>query len=288
MMARNYYCLVAGLPDLIMEDRKLAFSSVEFRELLQEDIHPQDNTLVSLFFLPFDHNNILSRLYDDEPVFDNHGNYSVEEVEEVTDKKSFEVAENLTMPAYIVSFLDDYFSDEDKPSRVNAERALTANYYDYLQRSGNQFMNDYVRNELNLRNVLTALNGRRHDMDVSADIIGDGDIEYALKKSRARDFGLANEIDNLESIIHLYEIPNLLERELKLDLMRWQSLDEATFFNYFSIEKVLAFIVKVFIVERWISLDEEKGKELFERLITDLENSYEFPEEFILSHGTKK
>lgn len=287
-MARNYYCLVAGLPDLIMEDRKLAFSSIIFRELLQEDIHPQDYTLVSLFFLPFDHNNILSRLYDKEPAYDNHGNFTAEEVEEITDKKSFEVAENLTMPAYIINFLDDYFIDEEKPSRVNAERQLTSNYYEYLLQSGNQFMNDYVRYELNLKNVLTALNGRKYDMDISADIIGDGDIEYSLKKSRARDFGLANDVDNLESIIHLYEIPNLLDRELKLDLMRWQSLDEATFFNYFSIEKVLAFIVKVFIVERWISLDEEKGKELFKRLITDLENSYEFPEEFILSHGTKK
>ena len=287
-MARNYYCLVAGLPDLIMEDRKLAFSSIIFRELLQEDIHPQDYTLVSLFFLPFDHNNILSRLYDKEPAYDNHGNFTAEEVEEITDKKSFEVAENLTMPAYIINFLDDYFIDEEKPSRVNAERQLTSNYYEYLLQSGNQFMNDYVRYELNLKNVLTALNGRKYDMDISADIIGDGDIEYSLKKSRARDFGLANDVDNLESIIHLYEIPNLLDRELKLDLMRWQSLDEATFFNYFSVEKVLAFIVKVFIVERWIGLDEEKGKELFKRLITDLENSYEFPEEFILSHGTKK
>ncbi len=287
-MDRNYYCLVAGLPDLIMEDRKLAISSILFRELLQEDIHPQDYTLVSLFFLPYDHNNVLSRLYDEEPAYDNHGNFTAEEVEEITDKKSFEVAENLTMPAYIIDFLDDYFLDEEKPSRVNAERKLTSNYYEYLLQSGNQFMNDYVRYELNLRNVLTALNGRKYDMDISADIIGEGDIEYALKRSRARDFGLANDIDNLESIIHLHEIPNLLDRELKLDLMRWQSLDEATFFNYFSIEKVLAFIVKVFIVERWISLDEEKGKELFKRLITDLENSYEFPEEFILSHGTKK
>ncbi len=287
-MARNYYCLVAGLPDLIMEDRKLAFSSVAFRELLQEDIHPQDSVLVSLFFLPFDHVNILNRLYDENPVFDHHGNYSAEEIEEVTDKKSFEVAENFTMPAYIISFLEDYFGEDEQPLRVSAERTLTKSYYQYLQKSGNKFMNDYVRNELNLRNVLTALNGRKYDMDVSADIIGDGDIEYALKKSRARDFGLANDIDNLESIIHLHEMPNLLEREMKLDLMRWQSLDEATFFNYFSVEKVLAFIVKVFIVERWISLDEEKGKELFKRLITDLENSYEFPEEFILSHGTKK
>ncbi|NPA36065.1 MAG: DUF2764 family protein [Chlorobi bacterium] len=284
-MTRNYYCLVAGLPDLIMEDRKLAFSSASFRELLQQDVHPQDYKLVGLFFLPFDHMNIISRLYDDEPAFDNRGNYTEEEIEELTNKKSFETAEGFNMPEYIISFMEDFFGEEEKPAKVDSERRLTKDYYNHLQSTGNDFLNNYVRHELNLRNVLTALNGRKFNMDVSADIIGDSDIEYALRKSRTRDFGLANDVDNLEAIIQLHEIPNLLERELKLDTIRWQFLDEATFFNYFTIEKVLAFVIKVFIVERWLSLDAEKGKELFEQLIKDLENSYEFPEEFILSHG---
>ena len=284
-MARNYYCLVAGLPDLIMEDRKLAFSSLSFRELLQQDVHPQDFKLVSLFYLPFDHLNILSRLYNKEPVFDNRGNFLQEEIEELTDKKTFETAEGFNIPEYILEFVEEYFREEEKPSKIEAERTLTENYYNHLLNTGNNFMNDYVRHELNLRNILTALNGRKFDLDVSADIIGDSDIEQALKKSRTRDFGLANDVDNLEAIIQLHEIPNLLERELKTDTMRWHFLDEATFFSYFTIEKVLAFVIKVFIVERWISLDEEKGKELFKQLITDLEKSYEFPEEFILSHG---
>ncbi len=284
-MARNYYCLVAGLPDLIMEDRKLAFSSLAFRELLQQDVHPQDYKLVSLFYLPFDHLNILNRLYDEEPAFDNRGNFIQEEIEELTDKKTFETAEGFNVPEYILDFVEDYFREEEKPSKIEAERSLTKDYYDHLLNTGNTFMNNYVRHELNLRNILTALNGRKFDMDVSADIIGDSDIEQALKKSRTRDFGLANDVDNLEAIIQLHEIPNLLDRELKTDTMRWHFLDEATFFSYFTIEKVLAFVIKVFIVERWISLDEEKGKELFKQLITDLEKSYEFPEEFILSHG---
>ena len=284
-MARNYYYLVAGLPDLIMEDRKLAFSSVSFREMLQQDVHPQDLKLVSLFYLPFDHLNVLSRLYDEEPTFDERGNFSAEEIEELTDKKSFETAEGFNLPDYIVEFVEEFFNDEEKPSRVSAERRLTKEYYTHLQSTGNSFLNDYVRFELNMRNVLTALNGRKFDMDVTGDIIGDSDIEHALKKSRTRDFGLANDVDNLEALIQLHEIPNLLERELKMDTMRWNFLDEATFFNYFTIEKVLAFVIKVFIVERWLSLDADKGKELFEQLIKDLENSYEFPEEFILSHG---
>ncbi len=284
-MVRNYYCLVAGLPDIIMEDRKLAFSSVAFRELLQQEIHPQDFKLVSLFFLPFDHLNILSKLYDEEPVFDNRGNFLQEEIEELTDKKTFETAEDFNVPEYILEFISDFFDEEEKPSKTEAERRLTKNYYDHLLNTGNPFMNNYVRHELNLKNILTALNGRKFDLDVSADIIGDSDIEQALKKSRTRDFGLANDVDNLEAVIQLHEIPNLLERELKTDTLRWHFLDETTFFSYFTIEKVLAFVIKVFIVERWISLDEEKGKELFKQLITDLEKSYEFPEEFILSHG---
>ena len=284
-MVRNYYCLVAGLPDLIMEDRKLAFSSVAFRELLQQDVHPQDFKLVRLFYLPFDHLNILSLLYDEKPVYDKRGNFPEEEIEELTNKKTFEVAEGFDVPDYILEFMDEYFTGEEKPSKTEAERRLTKDYYDHMQSFRNSFLDDYNRYELNMRNMLTALNGRKFDMDVSAEIIGDGDIEQALKKSRARDFGLSNDIDNIEAIIQLYEMPNLLDRELKMDRLRWSFLDEASFFNYFTIEKVLAFVIKVFIVERWISLDAEKGRELIKQLITDLENSYEFPEEFILSHG---
>ncbi len=284
-MVRNYYCLVAGLPDLIMDDRKLAFSCVAFRELLLEDLHPQDFKLVSMFFLPFDHQNILNRLYDENPVYDNRGNISEEELEEITDKKTFENSEDKDLPGYIYDFLYDFFREEEKPERVEAERLLTKAYYDHLLSTGNSFLNEYVRNEMNMRNIMTALNGRKFDMDVSADIIGDSDIEHALRKSRTRDFGLANDVDNLEALIQIYEMPNLLDRELKMDMQKWNFLDEATFFNYFTIEKVLAFVIKVFIVERWISLDEEKGKELFKQLIKDLENSYEFPEEFTLSHG---
>ena len=287
-MVRNYYCLVAGLPDLMMEDRKLAFSSVAFRELLHEEIHPGDYGLVRLFFMPYDHLNILSRIYDEKPVFDGRGNYSAELVEEITDKKTFEVAENLNLPAYLMDFLEEYFNAEEKPAKVDSERRLTNEYFSYMQESGNMFLNEYVRHELNLRNIMTALNGRKFDMDVSANIIGDSDIEAALKKSRARDFGLSNDIDNIDTIIQLFEVSNLLDREMKLDMQRWKFLDEATFFNYFSIEKVLAFLIKVFIVERWISLDEEKGRELIRKLIKDLENSFEFPEEFTLSYGTKK
>jgi len=287
-MARNYYCLVAGLPDLVMEDRKMAFSSVALREMLHEDLHPQDYRLVCLFFLPYDHQNIINRLFNKDIPFDKRGVYPEELIDEVTDKKTFELAEETGLPVYVDQFLNDFYEREEKPARDDAERQLTAAYYQMLLEGSNTFVSAFAHQELTVRNIIVALNGRKYDLEVEKDIMGQGDVVDALKKSRARDFGLTTDVEMLDHLMQIHENPDPLDREMKLDLMRWQFLDEETFFNYFTIEKVLAFTLKLMIVERWFELDEERGRELFKNLINDLETGYEFPEEFKLSHGKKK
>jgi hypothetical protein len=42
------------------------------------------------------------------------------------------------------------------------------------------------------------------------------------------------------------------------------------FFHYFTIEKILAFILKLDIVERWLKHEPENGKMLLENLINNL------------------
>jgi hypothetical protein len=78
-------------------------------------------------------------------------------------------------------------------------------------------------------------------------IIGDDDVTYAIKKSRSRDFGLANEINDIETIIQIFETDNILDRELRgLIVSSGNFLMNLTFFNYFTIERVLAFVHKLF------------------------------------------
>ncbi|TAJ15582.1 DUF2764 family protein [Marinilabiliaceae bacterium JC017] len=287
-MTRNYYCLVAGLPDIVMEERKMAFSSLLFRDMLQEDLHPQDYRLVKLFFLPFDHQNVLNRLFVHKNYHDERGNYSYYEIDAATDKKTFELAEKTDLPDYLHNFLKDYFEGDERPKLVDAERTLTTHYFTLLSEEKNSFVRQYAQFELNLRNILLALNGRKYDQNVSSEFIGDNEVVQALIKSRARDFGLATEVDNIETLLQIHEGADMLERELRIDMLRWQFLEESTFFNYFTIEKILAFTLKLFMVERWYHLDEAKGRELFNKLLKELETSYEFPEEFKLSHGKKK
>jgi hypothetical protein len=57
-------------------------------------------------------------------------------------------------------------------------------------------------------------------------------------------------------------------------------MEDNTFFNYFTIEKIFVFLMKLEMIERWVSLDKEKGNELFRQLIDQLKDEVQIPQEF--------
>ena len=64
---------------------------------------------------------------------------------------------------------------------------------------------------------------------------------------------------------------NLVEKEHKIDVIRWNEASELSSFDYFDINAVLAYLVKVNLVARWSMLDPERGRAMFEQLIADLD-----------------
>ncbi|WP_372934321.1 DUF2764 family protein [Mariniphaga sediminis] len=288
MNKRNYYCLVAGLPDLIPDDKKLHFSSVELRDYLREELHASDFELVKLFYLPWDHENLINLLFGGEFEWDERGNYTRESLEQLVDKKQFELIDTSAFPSYFSDFIEFYHDDEEEFPTVATVKFLTERWYKTLTGSGNEFVAAFAEYKQNMANIMLALNGRKHNIPFEDAIIGDDEVSHALKKSRSRDFGLSNEINDIESIVQIFEIENILDRELKLDNHLWHILDEITFFNYFTIEKVLAFVQKLFIVERWFELDKEKGQQIFNQLLEELQSNFEFPEEFAITYGKRK
>ena len=71
-----------------------------------------------------------------------------------------------------------------------------------------------------------------------------------------------------------------MEREKKLDALRWNWIEDATFFDYFTIERIFAFLLKLEMIERLISLDKERGNQLFRSIIESLKNEVQIPAEF--------
>lgn len=287
-MSKNYYALVAGLPDIMAQDKKLLYTSVQMRDIISEEVSEEDMSLVQLLFLPFDHLNIVNALFKKQVSWDERGNLASEIVEQLKDKKNIESVDLENVPSYIRDFVERYYVEEQEINFYQAEFSLTEAYFEYLTTHTNSFVAALGYYYTSLNNLKVAYNGRKHDVSYDKQLIGENELTHALRKSRTRDFGASTLVDNLESLLQIFEIENTIERELKIDNNTWNFVEENTFFNYFTIERVMAFIVKLLIVERWLLLDEEKGKQMFNQLVTELQDGFQFSHEYTLAYGKKK
>jgi hypothetical protein len=277
----NYYCLVTGLPELSLEDGKLSYTVANFKTEIYPLLSKTDKKLVDLYYLKFDNRNLLSLLKDREAVVDaSLGNYSADELlgliasffkeKKVSDKK---------FPTYFYEFAELYLNTPDE-ERVGFEDKLYGFYYDYAIKCGNKFVSTWFELNLNVNNILAALTARKYKMEISKVPVGNNLIADALRTSNARDFGLADELEYFDQLVRINDTVDLVEREKKIDMLKWFWLEENTFFNYFSIEKIFVFLMKLEMIERWVSLDKEKGNELFRKLIDQLKNEVQIPQEF--------
>lgn len=273
-MKRNYYCLVAGLQDITLDIHKLSMGQNDFRKELQTEVHPQDYQLVQNLFLPFDNKNLLNLLEKSEEEFDTRSNFEREVLEANIKEITGELPEY--MNRFIVSFKDN----EPVYPNMSPENQLTTLFYNYVLSINHDFLRGWYRFNRDLNNILTALVCRRYDIPYEYQIIGWDDISETIRKSHARDFGLTAEIPYMDDLLNIAKDDDVQQREKAIDQLRWNYLNETTFFEYFTIDKILAFTLKLGMVERWLALDKDHGTHLFEELLQDLKSSYELPETF--------
>ena len=276
----QYYYLVAGLPDLSLEDSKLNYTVADFKKEIYPELSAADQKLIYLFYLKFDNANVLRLLKDKEAEVDPRGNFSAPELlEYISILKEGGEINSKEFPSYLSVFISDYLNTTVEPT-VLQEDYLATLYYEYAMKSENEFVSSWFEFNLNLNNILIAFTARKFKWDFAHNIIGNTNVSEALRTSNVRDFGLSGEIEYFEHLLKISEMTELVEREKKMDLLRWNWLENAIFFNYFTIERIFAFLLKLEMIERWIALDKEKGNQLFRSLIDSLKNEVKIPEEF--------
>lgn len=276
----KYYYLVAGLPKLALEDNKLSYTVADFKEDIYPALTVADKKLVSLFFLQYDNANVLKLLKDKEAAIDGRGVFSAEELNEyILRLKEGDRIENSMFPAYLSTFISEYFTNPVEENFL-LENRLAALYYAYAMECKNEFVSSWFAFNLTVNNILVALAARKYKMELSSVIVGDTEVCEALRTSNARDFGLTGEVDCMEQLMKISEISELVEREKKIDQLRWNWMEEATFFDYFTIERLFVFLLQLDMVERWMVLDKEKGNLLFRNIIATLKDEVQIPAEF--------
>ncbi|MCD7902081.1 MAG: DUF2764 domain-containing protein [Bacteroides sp.] len=277
----KYYYLIAGLPELTLEDSKISYTVADFKKELYPDLSSSDKKLIDLFYLQYDNANVLKLLKDKDAEIDSRGNYSVEElIEYINTIKEGGTISKKQFPSYLSDFISSYFTSGSENDIVLQEESLTTSYYSYAMQCGNKFIAAWFEFNLNVNNILVALTARKYKIDVAQNIVGNTEVSEALRTSGARDFGLTGEVEYFDQIVKVSEIDNLLEREKKIDSLRWDWLEENTFFHYFTLERVFSFLIKLSMIERWLILDREKGRELFRSMIDSLKDEVQIPAEF--------
>lgn len=276
----NYYCLIAGLPDLQIESDKTYLSLAALKIELLEQLSDADAQLLKLVFAKFDNDNWLKYLQNKEAQLNQLGNLQASDLEQLHGLlEEFENPKDSRLLPYLHTFYNNYNAENFLSQGVSHEDYLSGLYYEFAMKSGNLFLRDWFEFNLNINNVLTAIACRKHGFDLRSLVIGNNEVAQTIKSSNARDFGLQGIFEQLDSVLRISEEPNLLLREKQIDALKWQWLDEHTFFNYFGVEKVLAFVLKSELLERWKPLTVEKGTEVFRELLGNLKEGVNFDEE---------
>lgn len=282
MLFKNqYYNFVAGLPEISFDSMKLPFTVEEFRVILNEVMKAGDKKILNTFFLKYDNDNLLNLLKKKDAILQMTGQLSREEIMTVIDK----VKEDLPLPSrqlppYFGEFIRLWLGDEQHDERKMWDDLLSSLYMNYGMEVKNSLMARWFELNLNIGNILSAIYARKYGMDITKVVVGNNALAAIIReKANIRDFGISQELDYFELIQRISEEPDIYERERKIDKFRWDWLEENTVFDYFNFEYLFAYLNKLHILERWVSLNAEEGERVFRELIAGLKKGIEMPED---------
>ncbi|MCG2658939.1 MAG: DUF2764 domain-containing protein, partial [Kiritimatiellae bacterium] len=112
--------------------------------------------------------------------------------------------------------------------------------------------NQWLARETEIRNALARLRAAKVRVDA----------EPFLRPCRELD------LYTEKAVAEAMSRPQPLERELGLDRLRWSLLDDLSRFDPFGLPAVIAYALKLKLVERWSALTVEKGRAVVEEYLT--------------------
>jgi hypothetical protein len=136
-----------------------------------------------------------------------------------------------------------------------------AAFYLEAQNSRNRFIREFFALDLGVRNAKVEYLNRSLGRPEGTDVVNP-DPEKDLP-----------EFDQEPEVDAILETDDILGRERALDNFYWKSADALTVLDVFDLDLILAFVVKLKQVERWLKLDEATGRELFRKLVKEIKEN---------------
>jgi hypothetical protein len=256
----QYYYLISSLRDLHPDGAHKDFDALAIREYVRGLLTPGDGEVLDLFYAWYDAGNIVGVVRGGER-WNDLGNFT-----------AGELASELREPERLPDFLARVVAANNDPEGVRDvdlshgfAHALYEAFYERTARSGNRFLREWYDFDRTLRNICAGAAARRLSRPVGEVLVGGGDAVASLTRTQGGDPGA--DVDFAERLAQTLALEDLWERERRLDVLRAQKADSLTAFDYFDMDRVLAYMVKVNLIHRWSVLDPVLGAGMLDRML---------------------
>lgn len=256
----NYYFLASILPELqIGVPPEMKFQ--ELQNLIKVNVTQSgDRQKVAGFRLYYDIQNIRA-LWREEPP-SHRGNYDENELEEQLLTRS-------GLPGYIFDYMEVH---EGTADRLRHFSFLLSSYFNEQIALSDGFLKKYYIFERDLRLVLLGLRAKRLGRDLIQELQyedpQDDLVAQLLAQKDAVDYEPPEDYAEVKALFDEHA-DNPLELYQALAEFRFQKIDEMLGLDLFSIDRIIAYMAQLILVEKWIELDKQKGMNIVDTIVKD-------------------
>lgn len=248
----NYYFAAASLPSIVLGEKpELSFEELITR--LQINLSKKDFQKVEVLRRLVDLENI-RQLYLQQPI-DSRGNLSEKELDEALLIKDL-------LPQYVFDFLDQF---EEKNEKLRHFFGLISAYFREETPKTNGFLKRYLTFERNLRLVMMGLRVKASGADLTFQLqfedLSDPIVALILAQKDADSFEPPQDYTDLKERLRLCGNDPWQQFQVVAHY-RFEKIDELAGYLLFSIDWILGYVAKLMIAEKWVELDEERGKSI--------------------------
>lgn len=255
----GYTFLATLLPPLRIGDAPdMPFKEVEF--FLAQNLSREDLAKVTVIRRYYDIQN-LRALWLEEPL-DAHGNYDENQLEEA-------MLTGEGFPRYIYRFLEQHEAVEE---RLKFFPELERAYFVEEGKHATGLLREYLKMERELRLVATGFRAKRMKRDLAAELqFEDPDDDLVGQIMAFRDAEYFEPPPGYSDLKRIFEHhrDDPLGLHQALCQYRFDSVEEMVGVRTMSIDYILAYVVQLILVEKWLELDQQKGQTIVDRIIKE-------------------
>jgi hypothetical protein len=174
------------------------------------------------------------------------------------------------LPDYVYDFVDKFPKKQD---RIHHFPLLLTRFFQSDENIRDSFLRSYLTFERELRLVMSAFRAKKLKRDLSAELqyenCEDELVAQLLALQDSESFEPPEKYQDLKGLFDKYtDHPLALQKAI--DEYRFETIENLVdLADVFSIERLLAYLIQFFIVEKWFQLDNAKGIQIVDTIVRD-------------------